>query len=695
MAPHIHRLRPSTELPGTTELPQLLNCLKLRITQLSKTTEDANRAVSATSHSSNTAAATQDLTIATTGRGIAGYVRCSQFIFPAACQEAAARVALVAQFSALRQTELGQIAAEAGQVIDTWYQDIDRSGRAEYQDKRTGFEAMTLAARTGQLGAIFVWDLSRLFRDLVSQELWLQEMETLNVAVYIQDLPFAADPATRRLLRQELGMINEYQSMRLGSLLSAMLSLRVEQGLWVGRTYSQWGLQYDVNTKGFLRDEATAPLICRLFEQFNAVSGSASRLVRTLNASLQAGLPGALCPPQSSRWDVTKVLLHLRDPLYRRRTCYNGAEYDVPHLIPEVVAPAVLAVTDTLLAARQAVYDQCVARCAAPKEPYLYARILRCLQCSGAMQAYPKQGITGPHPGLRVLWICSDALRGGLCAAGFYLPQPRLTILLERGLRQAFLEARLRMDAHPLPAEAALAAAQRRAREQTRLHRRVGKCDERRTQCLESYALGLLTDRLELEHRLTEISDERAATRSALLALRTLHRSDPLVVQWKESELGTLQERFEAIWLGDEWLARDPLRSQLLQELGISISARISPMPKSAADKGAKAGAREGAKGATSDRLLSPPLFSGPPFTDPLLAASARERQATPAKSRGSKPYVPRQRSGLCELVLVCSRLGIEESAPLRVMETKEELQDYRAILRDASPKDASKRVVF
>ena len=595
---------------------------------------------------------------------IAGYVRTSVLTFPPDCREPAARVAFVQQLAGLRRTELAQAAAARGQAIGAWYEDLDRSGRAEFRAGRDGFEALTLAARSGRLKGLFAWDLSRLFRDLVGQELWLEEMEARGVAVHVQDLPFAVDAPTRRLLRQELGMINEYQAARVGALFSAALNQRVEQGQWVGRTYSQWGLRYEAGSKGFVRDEATAPLICQLYAAFNALGGSASQAARTLNRALAAGQPGALRPSSSARWDVTKILLHLRDPLYRRRTRYNGAEYDAPHLIPEVVPAEVVAETDRLLASRQGIYEECAARLAAPPEPYLYARRLRCAECDGGMQACPRQVILGPSPGLRVLWICGEALRGGACRARFHLPQPRLTALLERGLRQAFVAARQQMEARPACPEEEALAQEKRRRLRRLLQGRIHDCDRTRARRLESYAAGLVTDRAALESRLAALSERRSASREALLALRTAKAAGPREERWRESEAGRLEARFEAVWPRDGWLPRDPAKAQLLADLGLTASVRIHPMRKVT-----------DLKTAVQETAVQEASLLG-------VGGELLVRAAPPPRVRGCGPFVPRQRCGLCEIDLVCPVLGIGDTQRLKIWETEQELRDYNEMRR-------------
>ena len=367
---------------------------------------------------------------------------------------------------------------------------------------------------------------------------------------------------------------------------------------------------------------------------------------RTLNRELEADLPGAIHPPKSRRWDVNKILLHIRDPLYRRRTSYNGVEYDAPHLIPEVVPAEVVAATDALLASRKALYNKCAARFDTPPKPYLYARMLRCAECGGGLQACPRQARLGPSPGLRVLWICGDALRGGACPARFALPQPRLTALLDRSLRQAFAAARQRMEARPAcPEEEALAQEQRQ-RQRRLLKGRVNHCARRRALFLERYAAGLLADRIALEIRLTELSTRQAAAREALRALRAAKAAGPLEERWLESDAGRLWGRFETVWPQDGWLPRDRDKAQYLKDLGLTMAVRVHPMQKVSAQGSLPAGA------------------------------------APPPRVRGRGPFVPRQRCGLCEIDLVCPVLGVEGTQPLKVWETERELRDYNELRR-------------
>ncbi len=612
----------------------------------------------------------------------AAYIRFSKVTFPDGCITEDAQNAFLLELTAVRRLELRQLAAGQGQSVHVWYEDLGRSGRGKFLSSRVQFEALTVAARAGKLRSIFAWDLSRLFRDLVQQELWLEEMEKLGVSVHIQDLPIAVDAPTRRLLRQELGMISEYEADRIGALFSATLNTQVGLGLWVGRTYSQWGLRYDPQSKGFLLDEATAPYIRRLYTLFNSLGGSASQTVRTLNWQLQAGHPEALRPPRSRCWDVTKLLKQIRDPLYRRRTCYKDTEYPAAHLVPEVISPEVVAETDALLAARQLVYEKCASRLVTPPDPYLYSRRLRCAECGEVMQACPRQVASGPVPGLHVLWTCSDALRGGLCTAGFSVPQYCLNALLDRGLREAFAAQRELFLAKEQRAEKQRAEKQRAEKQrfgdnvlacggdgladsdavltlgdndhqQRQKHRKAIRAAKRaRGRCLENYATGLTDDRQHIKDRLAVLEARQACAEEALSRLPPVRARATPEGRWTWSKVGRLEARFEAIWPQDWWQVRDPAKTALLRDLDLTIWLHIAPKepvvlkePVMPVEHIAQSG-QEPADDANSIRLA----LAAPPH-EPLLG----EQVVKAPRVRGKRPYKPRRTRGLCTLKLCSS----------------------------------------
>lgn len=155
------------------------------------------------------------------------------------CRTAADRAAFLDRERLVRRTELQTQAAQDGATIGVWFEDWNVSGQAESLRDRLQFETLRQAARRGEIQAVYARDLSRLFRDLVQQEMWLAEMEKWGVCICIPELDFDVDAPTRALIRHQIGNLNEYMARRKGAVLSAVLSARVAAGLWVGRHASQ------------------------------------------------------------------------------------------------------------------------------------------------------------------------------------------------------------------------------------------------------------------------------------------------------------------------------------------------------------------------------------------------------------------------------------------------------------------------
>ena len=374
---------------------------------------------------------------------VAGYLRLSSLTVPAGIGQGPAWEAFLQGIRAPRMTHLAEVAALQNLAISVWYEDFDRSGRGEFLQRRTSFEALTQAARSGRVRLIFAADLSRLFRDLMQQELWFLEMETLGVRVVVPDLPFAIDASTRLLLRQEIGMINEYVAGRTGAILSAILAEKVEQGLWVGRTQSLWGLRYDSHSKGFEFDDATAQSVRHVYLTFNAENGNSYRTAKRLNAEVQAGSPEAVKRPYGGPWDITGIMNCVRSPLYRRIATLQEVAVPAPHLIPEIIPVDVLEETDRLLAERANLHGTVARWLAKEQAPLPYSRRLFCGECGGMLQAYRTERHAGGSPGRYVSWVCNRAATKGLhpgqgCQAAAKLPQFRLHALLSRGLRELF-----------------------------------------------------------------------------------------------------------------------------------------------------------------------------------------------------------------------------------------------------------------
>lgn len=120
-------------------------------------------------------------------------------------EQAANDLSLVTQEEQL----LGRCTREGWKVLAT-YRD---EGESATTTRRPGFEAMMERVTDGgrSVDYVLVYSLSRAFRNALDQEMTIQKLRRHKVEIVSQVEAFGAD-ATGKILRQFVGIVNEYQS---------------------------------------------------------------------------------------------------------------------------------------------------------------------------------------------------------------------------------------------------------------------------------------------------------------------------------------------------------------------------------------------------------------------------------------------------------------------------------------------------
>lgn len=485
---------------------------------------------------------------------VAGYIRKSNLIWPPGCTSLEARIAFVDELRRTRVSELITDAAQRDQTIDVWYDDMGISGTGDFLEKRLAFDQMRRDAIAGRVRCLYARDLSRLFRNLVQQELWFGEMENFGVEICIQDLPFIADQATRTLLRQNVGSINQYFATRQGEVIRASNLERVRSGQWVGSGRSMWGLAYNKQTKRFDFDPATADKIVRLFTVFVECRGVAGQAVKRLNALIACGDPQGFRTSQGKLWSPTLVLLAVRNPLYRRRVRYVELEFDAPHLIPEVVPPSLVAEADRLLVLRAASPDPRILPMhkglagRSGRVETTYGALLRCAYCDGRMRLkkhQPKKDGTCFSS-----WSCRLADGAKVdCPRSSRFSEARLDTLVRRGLAAAFREAALSAKSLARTQKSAGGQTPKLLREKGDPAAALAKLEEKQKRCYALFINGLIADLTELRPQLAEIAAQKKALQEQIAAAGGQADSSPAALPalppaaWRH-----LVAQFEAVW---------------------------------------------------------------------------------------------------------------------------------------------------
>ena len=528
---------------------------------------------------------------------VGGYLRVSLIVFPPACRTPEERSAFVGELRQIRKVELQKEAAQQGETITEWYDDLGVSGRGEFYPKRVAFSRARRDAKEGRLISFYARDLSRLFRNVVQQELWFAEMEDLGVCVRAEDLPFMTDAATRRLVRQWMGAYHEYSSARLSALIAAAMRHRIRGKLSLGQGTSRWGLRYNPDTRAYDFDPDTADKARLVFETFNGCQGNMGRAAQCLNALIAAGDPRATHTPTGRLWTSTLVGQQVRAAAYRRIVKFAELREPAPDRIPEVVPAAAVAEADAWLAARRPGNLQAQERRFSRAPRFTYAFLLRCGYCGSELRpssSRPKEG--------RTQWAayrCSGADLAHACTMQFSVQQRRLHRLLGRALGAAFAaHAHDYLASQPRPAaagpEAAVAA----------LDQEAAQLKRRRERFLELFALEIITDPDELQAhlgridmRLAFLGGQRplAAERPAREGAEATPASGapprpapprpapprpgpPRPGPVPRAAFAELRRRFAEVWPLDWDLLHDPDKHALLTEMQARVAVRVQAL---------------------------------------------------------------------------------------------------------------------
>jgi DNA invertase Pin-like site-specific DNA recombinase len=130
-------------------------------------------------------------------------------------------------------------AHEGGHRIVLWTSDEGVSG-SNGLDNRIGLLDALSALRYGSATALVVYRLDRLARDLIVQETLLGEIKRLGAAVFSTSAAEAAyltddpDDPSRKLIRQVLGAVAEYERSMIALRLRSGRRLKAERGGYIG-----------------------------------------------------------------------------------------------------------------------------------------------------------------------------------------------------------------------------------------------------------------------------------------------------------------------------------------------------------------------------------------------------------------------------------------------------------------------------
>lgn len=219
---------------------------------------------------------------------VVGYIRVST-------AEQVAGFGLDMQEDAIRAYCAGQ-----GDELAAVHRDEAKSG-SNGIDSRRGLADALATIEAGEAGALVVWKLDRLARDLIVQETVIARVEAAGGRVVSVTEPEGeGDEATRVLVRQVLGAIAQYERAVIRSRMEAGRARAVSEG-----RRGQGGSPYGWKAiHGQLVPVEAEQATIRRMQEWTAAGCSASEVARRLNAD---GVPA-----QRGTWHPSTVARVLR-----------------------------------------------------------------------------------------------------------------------------------------------------------------------------------------------------------------------------------------------------------------------------------------------------------------------------------------------------------------------------------------------
>jgi DNA invertase Pin-like site-specific DNA recombinase len=193
-------------------------------------------------------------------------------------------------------------ARDNGHRVVLWFRDEGLSG-SNGLDQREGLADALNALKNRHAAALVVYRLDRLARDLVLQEQLLADIRRIGAdilstsnaeASYLTDDP---DDPSRKLIRQVLGAVNEYER--------AMITLRLRSGRRrkaANGGYAYGSPQYGYRAQGGdLVEDATEQTTLRRMHELRAAGASYRQIAATLQTEGHQPKRGTIWYPMTIR----------------------------------------------------------------------------------------------------------------------------------------------------------------------------------------------------------------------------------------------------------------------------------------------------------------------------------------------------------------------------------------------------------
>lgn len=243
---------------------------------------------------------------------------------------------------------------------------------------RPGLRA--LLETLGDYDRLYVYDLSRLSRDLLDQLTIERRLIAAGVTLVSLSDPIDHSTASGRMVGRVKGAVDQFEREQLAERVKLAMAQRASEGRWNGCPpfgYT-WARDEAGRSLGYIVPDERAPLAASLFARY-ARGESLSELAQWLEAQGVRGVRGSAC------WRAGDLGDMLRSRTYIGQVAYAGAIYDGQH---EAIVPvATWQRVQERLARRAQTHPRARDRSLSP--------LLRCAVCGGPVSLYVVRNAAG------------------------------------------------------------------------------------------------------------------------------------------------------------------------------------------------------------------------------------------------------------------------------------------------------------
>lgn len=222
--------------------------------------------------------------------------------------------------------------------------------------ERKSITRLKEACATGEIKAIFIYEVSRLSRSSIDGRSFVRDFVEMKIPIYFKDrgiwtldrTTLEEDPTTKMVV----GMFFDFAEQELKTLKSRTMRGRrnsASKGLATGG-YINYGYKKDIETGKTVIDETEAPFVLDMFEKYSTGKYSLSALTRYANtlgfdtrykknsaSGTFKNVSGFTKSTDSIKWNVGVISSMLKNKIYIGETFFQDIKKEVPAIVDKEV----------------------------------------------------------------------------------------------------------------------------------------------------------------------------------------------------------------------------------------------------------------------------------------------------------------------------------------------------------------------